>query len=213
VGLYLCASHHIYFKTRLLTFIFQRGDILLEKRTLINNILNGDMESFSLLVQAYQGQLYNFIYKMTNSKEDTEDILQEVFVKVYNNLYKYNDNFRFSTWIYSITVNTVKSSYKKKKCRPSSYFIDGLIEEISSSDNDPELIMEVKEHYTKIIEVIDGLKEKQKTAIILRFLKNFTYEEIGNIMGISQEAAKMKVHRAKTILAEKLKNMKKKGVL
>lgn len=149
---------------------------------------------------------------MTNSKEDTEDILQEVFVKVYNNLYKYNDNFCFSTWIYSITVNTVKSSYKKKKCRPSSHFVDGLIEEISSSDNDPELIMEVKEHYIKIIEVIDSLKEKQKTAFILRFLKNFSYEEIGNIMGTSQEAAKMKVYRAKTILAKKLENMKEKGV-
>lgn len=150
---------------------------------------------------------------MTKSKEDTEDILQEVFVKVYNNLYKYNSNYCFSTWIYSITVNTLRSTYKKMKRRPLSHFIDDLTEEISISDNCPELLMEVKEHYKEIVEVIDSLKEKQKTAFILRCIKNFSYKEIGNIMGISQEAAKMKVHRAKSALAAKLKNMEKKGVL
>ena len=77
---------------------------MLDESILISNTLNGDIQSFALLVQAYQGQLYNFIYKMTKSKEDTEDILQDVFVKVYNNLYKYNNNYRFSTWIYSITI-------------------------------------------------------------------------------------------------------------
>ncbi len=88
---------------------------MLDESILISNTLNGDIQSFALLVQAYQGQLYNFIYKMTKSKEDTEDILQDVFVKVYNNLYKYNNNYRFSTWIYSITLNTIKSSIKKKE--------------------------------------------------------------------------------------------------
>jgi len=96
-------------------FLYKGVDKLLDESTLISNTLNGDIQSFALLVQAYQGQLYNFIYKMTKSKEDTEDILQDVFVKVYNNLYKYNNNYRFSTWIYSITLNTIKSSLKKKK--------------------------------------------------------------------------------------------------
>ncbi|TYQ17962.1 UNVERIFIED_CONTAM: RNA polymerase sigma-70 factor (ECF subfamily) [Acetivibrio alkalicellulosi] len=188
--------------------------IMKHEDILISKILNGgDMESFSVLVQSYQVQLYNFVYKMINSKEDTEDILQEIFIKVYNNLYKYNNKYSFSTWVYSIAVNTVKSSYKKRKCRPSNYFIDNLIEEISSSDNCPELLIESKEYYTKIIEVIDNLKEKQKTAFVLKYLKNFSYKEIGNIMCISQEAAKMKVHRAKTILAEKLEILRKKGEL
>jgi len=138
---------------------------LLDESTLISNTLNGDIQSFALLVQAYQGQLYNFIYKMTKSKEDTEDILQDVFVKVYNNLYKYNNNYRFSTWIYSITLNTIKSSLKKKKLRPSGCNIDDFIEEIPSFDDSPELLIEVKEHYKEIIEIIDSLKEKQKKKL------------------------------------------------
>jgi len=98
-----------------LYFFLGKGvDKLIDESTLISNTLNGDIQSFALLVQAYQGQLYNFIYKMTKSKEDAEDILQDVFVKVYNNLYKYNKNYRFSTWIYTITVNTIKSTYKKR---------------------------------------------------------------------------------------------------
>ncbi|HHV28131.1 RNA polymerase sigma factor [Acetivibrio mesophilus] len=186
---------------------------MLDESILISNTLNGDIQSFALLVQAYQGQLYNFIYKMTKSKEDTEDILQDVFVKVYNNLYKYNNNYRFSTWIYSITLNTIKSSIKKRNTRASSYYLDDLIEEIPSLENNPELLIEVKEHYREIIEVIDSLKEKQKTAFILRYIKDFSYKEIGKIMGISQDAAKMKVHRAKSSLAQKIADMGRKGDL
>jgi len=194
-------------------FLYKGVDKLLDESILISNTLNGDIQSFALLVQAYQGQLYNFIYKMTKSKEDTEDILQDVFVKVYNNLYKYNNNYRFSTWIYSITLNTIKSSIKKRNTRASSYYLDDLIEEIPSLENNPELLIEVKEHYREIIEVIDSLKEKQKTAFILRYIKDFSYKEIGKIMGISQDAAKMKVHRAKSSLAQKIADMGRKGDL
>lgn len=198
-------------KLSFVLFLYKGVDKLLDESTLISNTLNGDIQSFALLVQAYQGQLYNFIYKMTKSKEDTEDILQDVFVKVYNNLYKYNNNYRFSTWIYSITLNTIKSSLKKKKLRPSGCNIDDFIEEIPSFDDSPELLIEVKEHYKEIIEIIDSLKEKQKTAFILRYIRDFSYKEIGKIMGISQEAAKMKVHRSKSILAKKIAGMRKEG--
>mgnify|MGYP000859781235 CR=1 FL=1 len=184
---------------------------MVDESTLISNTLNGDIQSFALLVQAYQSQLYNFIYKITKSKEDTEDILQDVFVKVYNNLYKYNDNYRFSAWIYTITVNTIKSTYKKKKLRAVSHYTEDLLEEIPSLEDSPELLVEVKEHYKEIIEAIDSLKEKQKTAFILRYLRDFSYKEIGKIMGISQEAAKMKVQRAKSALAQRILNMGRKG--
>lgn len=184
---------------------------MVDESTLISNTLNGDIQSFALLVKAYQGQLYNFIYKMTKSKEDTEDILQDVFVKVYNNLYKYNNNYRFSTWIYTITLNTIKSAFKKRKLRPACHSIENLIDEIPSLEDSPELLIEVKEYYKEIIEAVDSLKEKQKTAFILRYLKDFSYKEIGKIMGISQEAAKMKVQRAKSALAQKIINMGRKG--
>ncbi|HPC99904.1 MAG TPA: sigma-70 family RNA polymerase sigma factor, partial [Acetivibrio sp.] len=75
----------------------------------------------------------------------------------------------------------------------------------------PELLVEVKENYKEIIEAIDSLKEKQKTAFILRYLRDFSYKEIGKIMGISQEAAKMKVQRAKSALAQRILNMGRKG--
>ena len=192
-------------------FFCKGVDKLVDESTLISNTLNGDIQSFALLVKAYQGQLYNFIYKMTKSKEDTEDILQDVFVKVYNNLYKYNDNYRFSAWIYTITVNTIKSTYKKKKLRAVSHYTEDLLEEIPSLEDSPELLVEVKEHYKEIIEAIDSLKEKQKTAFILRYLRDFSYKEIGKIMGISQEAAKMKVQRAKSALAQRILNMGRKG--
>lgn len=80
---------------------------------LVESTLKGDVNSFEELVSFYQGRIFNFLSKMTATREDAEEITQEVFIKVYKNLYKYNCKWSFSTWIYRIAVNTLRSEYKK----------------------------------------------------------------------------------------------------
>lgn len=181
-------------------------------RTLVANVLTGDMDSFAALVQAYQKPLYNFLLKMTFSKEDAEEILQEVFIKVYNRLYTYDDRFSFSTWIYRITINTYKSEYRKKKRNSMIAYFDELPGELYSLEDCPEEALEIKEHTREIIKILSCLKEDQRMAFILKHLQDLSYKEVGDAMRLSPEAARMKVHRAKVILIERFEALMKRGV-
>lgn len=82
---------------------------------LVENVLNGNIESFSVIVSKYQNRLLNFLLGLTSCREDAEEILQDVFIRAYNYLYRYNSNWKFSTWIYSIAANSFKDYYNKKK--------------------------------------------------------------------------------------------------
>lgn len=175
----------------------------------VSKILKGDVDAFANLVGQYQSQLYNFIYKMSYSKEDTEEILQDVFIKVYNNLYKYDESYSFSTWIYRIALNTFKTLYKKKKRNMACMPLDDFAKDIISDIGCPDITFEKKENYTEIIKLINNLKEEQKIIFILKYIKDFTYKEIAEIVGITPEAARMKAHRAKLNLWEKFRKLKK----
>lgn len=178
---------------------------------LVSNILKGDSESFPKLVHTYQNQLYNFIYKMTYSKEDTEEILQDVFIKVYNNLYRYDSRYSFSTWIYRIALNTFKTAYNKKKRKLMYVSIDEFDKDIISNLGSPDIIFELKENYMDIVRIINKLKEEQKVILILRYIRDFSYNEIAEIVGITPEAARMKAHRAKNSLWDKFNELRRRG--
>lgn len=188
------------------------GIILNRDNALIESVLNGNTDAFSILVQCYQEQLYRFIYKLTVSREDTEDILQEVFIRVYNNLYKYNSRWSFSTWIYNIAVNVFRSNYKKKKISHQS--VENLeLDDVSCRSLDyPDVAYEAKEERLLIIKLINGLKEDQKISLVLKHVQGFSYKEIADILEVTPEAAKMKVQRAKQIICKKYNEMKGRGV-
>ncbi|MFZ5989636.1 MAG: RNA polymerase sigma factor [Bacillota bacterium] len=171
-------------------------------KELVINTLNGDMDSFSSLVLGYQERLYNFLLRLTSCREDAEEILQDVFIRVYKYLYKFDLDMSFSTWVYRIAVNTFKDHYKRKKrqCITCSY--DGIASIAESFNNRPEAVYERREHFIEIIKIINTLKEDQKIAIILRYIQDFQYKEIAEILGISTENAKMKVSRARKTISE-----------
>ncbi|MDP4182647.1 MAG: RNA polymerase sigma factor [Bacillota bacterium] len=180
---------------------------------LIKNVLDGNADSFSILVQCYQNQLYKFLYKLTMSKEDTEDILQEVFIRVYNNLYKYSSRWSFSTWLYSIAVNVFKSHYRKKKYDEHNNIHPEELDVLTCSIIDyPEVAYEIKEQRVLIVQLINSLKSDQKIALILKHVQGFSYKEIADILDVSPEAAKMKVQRAKQIILKKYDQLKGRGV-
>lgn len=178
-------------------------------RQLVKNILNGDSESFSTLIQSYHNRLYNFFLKLTFSKEESEELMQEVFLRVYKYLYKYNDKWKFSTWVYKIAINTYKSSYKKKDINNVCY---EQLTNLCSVEYNPENSYECKERYIEIIKMFDCLKNEQKVAFLLKHMQGFTYKEIGHILSISDKAAKMKVQRAKQILCDRYYKLNLRGV-
>ncbi|HEY8420357.1 MAG TPA: RNA polymerase sigma factor [Thermoclostridium sp.] len=174
-----------------------------EDLMLVKRIQNGEIKAFEELVDRYRNRLYSFLLKMTCSRHDSEEILQEVFIRVYNNIHKYDDRWMFSTWIYRIAINAYKSYMKKAKKLKTVPF-DG-ISEIKNlpGDTNPENVYERNERQLEVISLINRLKDKQRIPLILRYIKDFSYAEISEILGISEEAAKMRVLRAKKSICEK----------
>lgn len=169
-------------------------------KKLVLDTLNGDVDSFSALVLSYQERLYNFLLRLTSCREDAEEVLQDVFLRVYKYLYRFDIDRSFSTWIYCIAVNTFKDYYKRKKRRYSACSYENVSHMAECFKNHPDIVYERKEHLIEIIGIINNLKEDQKIAVILKYIQNFTYMEIGEILGVTSDNAKMKVSRAKKII-------------
>jgi len=180
---------------------------------LVASTLQGDMQAFEQLIEAYQKRLFSFLYKLTLSREDAEEILQEAFIRAYNYLYRYDSRFNFSSWLFKITLNTYKTEYKKKKIERRTELLDMLPEDLRSNEGYPEDAFERKEDIITLINSLNALKEEQRIALLLRFIKGYSYKEAGNIMGISPEAVKMKVQRAKEILVKRLEGRKRGGLI
>lgn len=174
---------------------------------LVESTLKGNIDSFEELMSLYQDKLLNFISKMTASQEDAEEITQEVFIKVYKNLYKYNNKWSFSTWIYRIAINTLRSEYRKVKNIKNVDYYTNVPDLPANIIDYPDVAYEIKEQRVEIIKLIDQLKEDQKTALLLRCMQDFSFKEIGDILGISPEAAKMKIQRAKQTICRKYEKL------
>jgi len=140
---------------------------------LVSDILNGDIKAFETLMDMYRNRIYNFILKMTFSREDSEDLTQEVFIRAYNNLYQYNSKWCFSTWIFKIAVNVFKTDYTKKKNRASKKF-QGILNDHQLSDNmDPAIAFENIETRMEILKMLDSLKVDQRAALVLKYVQVF----------------------------------------
>lgn len=172
---------------------------------LIDKVLAGDCQAFEVLIKKHQGVIYNYLYKITLSKEDAEDMTQEVFIKAYNKLYIFEKKSNFSTWLFKIAVNTLKDSFKRKK----HYDLDKeeAMLNIKCSETDiPEEALSLKEKKLEVLKLLDGLTLEQKNAIILKYVRGFSYKEIGKILGVNEESAKMKVYRARKKLCSTKSN-------
>lgn len=141
--------------------------------------------AFSILVDRYKNRILNFIRKMSNlSEEDAQDVLQDVFLKVYLNLNSFDDDLKFSSWIYSIARNQVISNHRKIKARPEGNSIkinETLIEKLAF-DFDIEKELDIKILNQQIFLVLNKLKDKWREVLILKFFEEKDYNEISDII-------------------------------
>ena len=186
------------------------GEKLVTDELLVIKVLSGEREAFDILIKKYQGIIYNYIFKTTLSKEDSEDIIQEVFIKAYENLYRLESKDKFYSWIFKITVNTMNTHLKRKKHYTSvedEIFLNIQCE----TKNTPEAILEIKEDNVELLNKLSVLSDEQKHAMILKYVQGFTNKEIGEILGIKEETVKTKLFRAKKKLFQLNKKMFNKG--
>jgi len=176
------------------------------EREIIQRILNGERESYALLVDAYQSAIFNLAYRMTGNRQDADDLAQETFIRAYRNLRHFDPEKRFFTWLYTIGLNLIRNHLKKRGravVRETAERRDSEAEIRDESCTEQELIRSQERH--SLEEALHKLPVNLREAVVLRFYQDLSFEEIATITGASVSAAKMRVYRGVERLKESIK--------
>ncbi|MBU0711508.1 sigma-70 family RNA polymerase sigma factor [bacterium] len=179
---------------------------------LIRRFQAGDETAFEEIVNRYKNRLMNFAYRFVLDREEAEDIVQDTFLKVYQNRYAYKEIAKFSTWIYTITANLAKTILRKRRNRKLFFFSrlgpEDKDMDFPSNERDAQSKIEGKFDEQTIQKAIIKLPEHFRTAIILRDIQELSYEEISNIINAPLGTVKSRINRARLKLREDLQEMR-----
>jgi len=182
-----------------------------KEKELIARIQNGDIIAFAQLVNQYSTPVLTFIHRIVSSKEDAEDISQEVFIKVYKGINQFRSDSSFSTWLYAIVKNTCYSYLQKK--RPNMISLDKKTDVVNTisinyPENTPERIAERNDFRDNVMDCLTKLSPKYNMVIQLFYYQQLRYEEIAKVLQIPLGTVKTHLHRAlRALRREVLKNL------
>nr|WP_275444859.1 RNA polymerase sigma factor SigW [Paenibacillus sp. ACRRX] len=170
----------------------------------------GDTSAFAEIVELYKDKIFHLAYRMLSNRHEAEDVVQDTFLRVYRNLDRYDENQKFSTWIYRIGTNLCIDRLRKRK---PSYSLDAEMNDqegvdgysmIPSDDRTPETYLLVSETQRMIHEAIDSLPAKYKSVMVLRYLQDMSLQEISDVLNMPVTTIKTRVHRGREFLRKKL---------
>lgn len=166
-----------------------------------------DPENFGLLMERYQLQLFNYIRRIGQfPNEDTEDLLQEVFIKIYQKINEYEEDLKFSSWAYRIAHNHVIDHFRKVNARPKTNALeDEEWERLIAGSVHMEKEIINKDCVEKIKNVLATLPIKYKEVLVLRFIEEKDYEEIMDILKKPKGTVATLISRGKEMLVKELK--------
>lgn len=163
----------------------------------IKQVLEGNTNSYGILVQRYQSLVYTVVYRMVKNKEEAEEIAQDTFVKAYKSLVNYRGESKFSTWLYTIAYRKSLDAIKVKK----RFVSTELIEEISEGEigmvNDALNYLQTKEKKKIIADSILKLPEEEAAIVTLYYFEEKSVKEIKEIVGLTEENIKIKLYRSR----------------
>lgn len=169
-------------------------------------------EAYGFLVERYEEKLLRYIMRISvNTKEDAEDVLQDVFLSAYKNLNDFDQDLKFSSWIYRIAHNKVIGHFRKVTARPktTTYEGDSQLLNILASEENVALNLERKYNAAEVREVLDLLDEQYREVLVLKFLDEKDYKEISDILEKPMGTVATLISRAKKQFKEKSDKMRK----
>ena len=181
---------------------------------LIKQFQDGDLYAFEMIVHRYKNQLVNFVYNFLGNRIDSEDVVQETFLRVYKNKHRYKQIAKFSTWIYTIASNLAKTELRRRKRRRffsiSQLGFEEKDYDIPDSAFSPDKVIEEDLKGKEIREEINKLPEKFREVVVLRDIQEFSYEEISRILHIPIGTVKSRANRGRLRLQKQLAHLRDK---
>ena len=179
-----------------------------KEEILIAKAQSGDEEAFEKLLTKYKNMILSMAYYISRNENDALDMAQEVYVKLYKNVYKFEGKSKFSTWVYSVARNTCIDEYKRIKRNRNYYETDK--NDVSAETDGPEEIILRKEHCDFVRMILSELPPIYNRILTLRYIENLSYREIAERLDCSEGTVKSRLFRGKKmmkkIIDEKFKN-------
>ena len=200
------------FYTLSVTSLNKQSKFIYTDEELIKRFQAGDELAYINLVDRYKDKLMNFIFPYFGEIEQTEDIVQDTMIKLYEKKHYYKEIAKFSTWLYTIAKNLANTELRKRNRKKITY-----LSQMSTKDSVYE-IPDVQKDINKELEnefinerinlAIAGLAEKFKTVIVLRDIQELSYEDISAIVGVPLGTVKSRINRARKQLQAELQDIK-----
>ena len=182
----------------------------LDDNALVTSYLGGASRAFDLLVERYQSRLLNFVYRTVGDRERAEDLVQEVFVRVYRHLARFDRSKKFSTWIYTIASNLAKNELRNRARNPLVLF-----QTMTSGWEDEERPLEFEDpaarpddaferrHLRELVDAaVRRLPVHHRQVFVLREIEGCSYEEIAEMTKCNLGTVKSRLNRARSAFAE-----------
>jgi RNA polymerase sigma-70 factor (ECF subfamily) len=182
-----------------------------DEKQLIERCKLGDTAAFNELILRYEKQVYNLAYRLTGSYDDANDVASDTFVRIFNSIGRFRGDSAFSTWLYRIVTNVYLDARKRRSAHPNlsleeyMELEEGAMErQVEDASPGPQLKVEAKERYERLLEAINRLPDFQRVIIVLYHIQELPYEEIAEILNMPLGTVKSRLNRARRALREQL---------
>ncbi len=180
-----------------------------DERELVEKVLKGDMRAFKVLLERHEQLVFWVCRRILNSDTDVEDVCQEVFIKVHQNLGRFNFQSKLSTWIAKIAHNTALTHWQKQQSLQKIQSAKYLEDQGLKMPETPETAYQQMERSEILENLIAQLPEHYRSVLTLYHLQEFSYEEIAQITGMPDGTVKNYLFRARKLLKTQLENFDK----
>ena len=175
-----------------------------QEAALVAKAKAGDRAAFEALVRATSSDIYTLAYRLTGNEEDAGDVMQDAYLRAFRSIKRFRGDARFSTWMYRITANCAATHLAKRaKGRTEELSLDEPVADMRP-EVDPEQVAEAGLLRDRVTDALAELPPRLRAVVVLRDVYDLPHEAIANELGITEAAAKVRLHRARRKLRERL---------
>jgi len=166
---------------------------------LVKRFIEGRKEAFDEIVRRHEGTVRSILYRIVGNADDAEDIAQETFIRVYENLPRFRGRSSLKTWILRIASNRARDVLRRRRRRPVAVSLDRASTRAAATAEDasPEARLSLSEKTRRLAACIEQLPFKQRSALVMKIIGEMGYEEIAEVLGTTRNSVKSNVHLAR----------------
>ena len=171
---------------------------------LVARAREGDQAAFEELVRGTYAEMYTLAKRLTGNEEDARDVVQESYLRAYRGLKRFRGDAQFTTWLYRITANCANTQLGKRTRRRTEPLPDEMLLVDVDPDRDPSARADAAVLRDRLETALDDLPPKLRSVVLLRDVYDLPHEAIAAELGISESAAKVRLHRARRQLRDRV---------